>query len=457
MKTLRLATLSLAVAAILPSLTSCRSDESPFGWTISQQKADAIIQLKLNVAETRAAADETAISKLTVLVFDENDALETTKNVDVTKGSDIILEVSQGLKTVYVVTAQHNFLNSSATMQAFEDAIFDSTLDKIKGTDGFMMIGKSDKQLVMKAASEDALPASNVFSITVERLVAKAQVKFDNVIFGDFGIKPYSASFKAFQLNNKMRVVANGTEVGASNTHTNGTYDNYSIKGEGDYLTVVSSFDGINCAYMSENIVSNPVSGNTTFLGIHFVTYPEKYYTFDSATKKLTEIGTPTMGSTDDYYAVGIQDKEAGIVDYVLVSGSKKIATFKTEADAQAYANSLNGKETSATTVSQTDAPLMAPSLTRAASTFEVIKFDKGNVYYRVNITHTEDSKSELKVLRNRFYKVNINSVSTLGFSDDKLLRPTNPDTGLDTSSKYWSSVNIDVAPWEEIEQNADL
>ncbi len=141
----------------------------------------------------------------------------------------------------------------------------------------------------------------------------------------------------------------------------------------------------------------------------------------------------------------------------MLVSGSKKIATFKTQEDATTYAASLNGGDASASTVSQTDAPLRAPSLTRAASSFEVFTFDKGEVYYRVNIAHTEGTETQLKVLRNRFYKVNINSVSTLGFGSEELLRPTNPAAGFETLSKYWISVNISVAPWQEVEQNADL
>ncbi len=457
MKNLRLASLSLAVAAMLPSLTSCRSDESPFGWTISQQKADAIIQLKLNVEETRAAADERAISKLTVLVFDEQDAFETSKNVDPTENTDIILEVSQGLKTVYVVTAQYDFTNNCTNIQDFENSTFSSTLADLKGTDGFMMIGKSAKQMVMKASSADALPASNVFAITLERLVAKAQVKSALVDGSNFGINFGEASFKAFQLNNSMRVVANGTEVNPSETDNvvKGTFDNYTLDGEG-YFSAVSEFTGEDCAYMSENIVATPVSGNTTFLGIRFATTPEKYYTYDSNDKSLKD-SEETPAASSDYYVVGIQDKSAGVVDYVLVPGSKKIATFKTQEEAAAYAASLNGGDASAVTVSQTDAPMMAPSLTRATSSFEVITFTGGNVYYRVNVAHSEGSETHLKVLRNRFYKVNINSVSTLGYSDDELLRPSTPNSGFETSSKYWISVAIDVAPWQEVMQDANL
>ncbi len=458
MKSLRLASLSLAVAALLPSLTSCKSDDTPFNWGDNNQKTDAIIQLRLNVEETRADDYESAISKLTVLVFNESNDLELTENVDVTVNTDVTLEVTHGFKTLYVVTAQYDFQKNSTNIQEFENSVFDSTLDDLKGTDGFMMIGKSERKQVMISSSKDEIPASNVFSINLERLVAKAQVYVatPNPNVGEFGIEFGNASFKAFQLNNKMRVLANSTEVEPSTTHTNGTYDNYTVEGD-DYLSAVSSFSSTGeGAYMSENIVANPVSGNTTFLGIRFATTPEKYYTYDSSDKSLKESADSPVASSD-YYAVCIQDKSAGVVDYVLVPGTKKIATFKTQDDAAAYAASLNGGEAPAVTVSQTDAPLMAPSFTRAAGSFEVIKFEEGNVYYRVNVAHTEGTETQLKVLRNRFYKVNINSVSTLGFSSDELLRPLNPDSGFESSSKSWISVNIEVEPWQEVPQDAYL
>lgn len=462
MKNSKLAFLSMAVAALLPSVVSCRSDESPFGWTFSQQKADATIQLRLNVEETRAgevsSSEEDMIKKLNVLVFNENNTLETSANFTLEEGQAAVsLEVSHGLKTIYVVAAKEDFYAvDKGKMTDFENSIFGSKLTDLKTSDGFMMIGKSARQQVMISSSSTDLPSSNVFSINLERLVAKTQVKSAQVDGSAFGIEFGDASFKAFQLNDKMRVVADGRDViSYVDNDGNGTYEGYTVDGEG-YLDAVADFSGSDCAYLSENIVSNPVSGNTTFLGIRFATRPAKYYTFDSADKSVKESSEETVLAAD-YYTVGVQNKSAGVVDYVLVPGSKNILTFKTQEDAEAYASSLNNGVSSAVTVSQTESPMSAPAFTRAAATFDVIKFDKGSVYYRVNIAHKEGADSQLKVLRNRFYKVNINSVSSLGFSSDELLRPTDPASGFDTSNKSWISVAISVDPWVEIEQNADL
>ncbi|MDE6549455.1 MAG: Mfa1 family fimbria major subunit [Muribaculaceae bacterium] len=474
MKTLRLASLSLAVAALLPSITSCSSDPSPFDWTISTENSTAKIQLRLNVEDTRAGelstAEENKITKVTVHVFDEKGNLEVTKNATVTSGTNTVdLEVSNGLKSIYVVSAKSN-VNPSVgiSLTEYENKTFNSSLSNIiTEEDGFVMVGYSEEQQqVMITASKDDLPASNIFNIKLVRLVAKAQVKNNSTVDGSaFGISFGAASFKAFQLSEKMRVKHNASDVFDSyvDTNNNGTYDNYTL-GVGEYLSAVSSdFSADGCAYMSENIVSKPLSGNTTFLGIRFATTPVKYYTYDTSNKSVKE-STDTPVASTTYYAVGIQDKINGMVDYALVPGSKNIITFKTEEDAQKYMTSLNNGDASAITVSQTEKPMMAPSVEEEAGTapeFEVITFDKGYAYYRVNIAHEDTSgdtpKQKKMVMRNRFYKVNINSVKSLGFSSDELLRPKNPEAVLDAEGHSWISASISVEEWKEVKQDVDL
>ena len=243
----------------------------------------------------------------------------------------------------------------------------------------------------------------------------------------------------------------------------NGTYDNYTL-GVGEYLNAVTSdFTAEGCAYMSENIVLEPKSGNTTFLGVRFATTPEKYYTFDATTSTVKPL-EEAPASSATYYAVGIQDKNNGMVDYALYTGTNNIITFKNEADAEIYANSLNNGDVSAITVSQTERPMMAPAASEEAGNapaFEVIKFDQGYVYYRVNIAHevTSGDSTSLKkmVVRNKFYKVNVNSVRSLGFSSEDLLRPKNPEAVLDAEGHAWISASISVAEWEEVRQDVDL
>lgn len=471
MKTLRLAFLSLAVAVLLPSITSCKSDDSPFDWTISNESTNATILLRLNVEETRAGEMSTTaereIKKVTVLIFNEKEELELNKSVNVIAGSNTVsLEVSNGLKTIYAISAKSN-VNPGVGMSIteYENKIFTSTLANLKTDDGFVMVGKSGEQQVMISASEDELPSSNIFDIKLVRLVAKAQVKSASIDGSSFGISFGAASFKACQLNERMRVVHNGSDVFTAyvDGNNNGTYDYYSLRDKENYLNSVADFTADGCEYMPENIVARPLSGNTTFLSIRYATTPEKYYSFNSTNSKVEAMSDTPIASTT-YYAVGLQDKTNGVVDYALDNSSKNIITFKNQADAEAYTTSLNNGDSSAFTVSQTETPMKAPSVAEEAAgalQFEVIPFESGYVYYRVNIAHQDTSgdsdKSTIKVMRNKFYKVNINSVKSLGFGSEALLRPSNPAAELDAEGHSWISASISIAEWDEVNQNVDL
>lgn len=469
MKKIKFAAIILVVSILLPQMTSCKSDENPLDINVTTESNAATIRLRLAVEDTRAGesstTEENEIKNVTVHVFDANHKLEITKNVNVTSDNKTVnLEVSNGLKTIYVISAKSN-VNPTVgiTLENYENSIFTSTLDNLKTDNGFVMVGKSNEQQVMISGSGEELPASNVFDIRLTRLVAKAQVKTGSIDGSSFGISFGGASFKAIQTNDRMRVVHNGTDVFSSyiDSNNNGTYDNYSLRASNSYFSAVTTdYTSSGCEYMSENIVSNPVSGNTTFLSIRFSTTPEKYYTFNATNKTVEESSeTPTASTT--YYAVGIIDRSNGIVDYAL--HSNKIITFKAQEDADAFVNSLNNGESSTFTVSQTDNSFT--SATRAESTnvrqFETVKFDSGYAYYRVNIAHKEQegdrTVEKFKVIRNKYYKVNINSVNTLGFNSESLLRPGNPEAKLDAEGHSWIAASISVVDWDVIEQNVDL
>ncbi|MDE6695893.1 MAG: Mfa1 family fimbria major subunit [Muribaculaceae bacterium] len=481
MKILNLAAYALIIASLLPSMSSCKSDANPFDMMMSfpssTENNKATIQLRLSVEDTRAGELSTElekkINKVTVHVFNEKRELEATKNFSLTSGSTTVtMEVSHGFKTLYVVSEISNVNPQVGTsITDYENMTFISTLDKLKSADGFVMVGNSEEQYVSSTSSQDNLPASNIFEFKLKRLVAKAQVKSGNIDGTSFGITFGDASFKAFQLNQRMRVKHNGSDVfdsAASNfedSNHNGTYDNYS-EGVGDYLPGIKNagdFTASGCAYMSENIVSVPKSGNTTFLSVRFATTPAKYYTFNSTNSKIEESATAPVDAAT-YYAVGIHDRDNGFVDYAINSSDNHIITFNSLSDATAYMNSLNKSESSALTVSQTESSLKAPAKgTRAGDTpqFEVITFDKGYAYYRVNIAHNESSsdspKNVYKVVRNKFYKVNINSVSSLGFGSEDLLRPKNAGNNVNADGHSWISATISVEDWDEVTQNVDL
>lgn len=479
MKKLRFAVSALALAFLMPSLTSCKSDENPFDSTISSEKKTAAIKVRLSVEETRAddlSTDlENKINKVTIHVFDANHKLETTKTVDVSSVdafANANLQVSHGLKTLYVVSEKSNVNPSVGTaLTDYENKVFISSLDNLITTTGFVMVGKSKEQQVIYAASANELPASNIFDIQLVRLVAKTQVKTGNVDGSSFGISFGDGSFKTYQHNQRMRVVHNGSDVFDSeadnyvDSNNNGTYDNYS-QGVGEYLSAVKDgFTASGCAYMSENIVSTPVSGNTTFLGVCFVTTPAHYYTFDSteSSVKLTD-EKPSPGS--DYYAVGLHDEANGVIDYALDNSNNHIITFKSEQDATNYVRSLGSGNASGISGSKQGSPLRAGSVSEdspasTVPTYKVVKFTGGKTYYRVNIAHREESvdtkKDVFKVMRNRFYKVSINSVKSLGFNSESALFPKNPAAKLDAEGYSNIKANISVAPWTEVNQGVDL
>ncbi|MDE6637759.1 MAG: fimbria major subunit [Muribaculaceae bacterium] len=473
MKRLNLAVSAIALSMLLPVMTSCKSDASPFDMFASstKEKGKATVQLRLLVEETRAGematSEECEIKKVTILVFNEKEELELNKTVSVFAGNNTVsLEGSNGLKTIYAIAAKSN-VNPGVGMSItdYENSIFTSTLPNLMTEDGFVMVGKSVEQQVINSVSEEDIPSSNIFDIKLVRLVAKAQVKCENIDGSSFGINFGTASFKACQLSERMRVKHNGSDVFASyvDGNHNGTYDYYSLRENGSYINSVTAFSAEECEYMSENIVSKPVSGNTTFLSIRFATTPVKYYTFDSSdlsVKSLDE--TPSASTT--YYAVAIQDQTTGVVDYALDNTNKHIITFKNKVDAENYMNSLNNGDASTITVSQYDTPLKVASRSEQVTSmpnFEVITFQDGYVYYRVNIAHQDTSgdadKTTIKVVRNKFYKVNINSVKSLGFSSESLLRPSNPNAVLDAQGHSWISANVTVADWDEVKQNVDL
>lgn len=481
MKKLRLASVTLSALTILPFLGSCSSDPNPFDKELDTiEQNTALIKLDLSVAGTRAgeatpendplATDaENQITKVNIYIFNEKHELEKTiSNVAVGSVGEpsVTLEVSPGLRTIYVITAQSGVNPAKGVSFAdFERQTFVSTLDKLNTSDGFVMFGKSNEQQVMISATKDEMPSSNVFPITLTRLVAKAQVKASSLDGSSFGFTLGAISFKSSQTSDRMMLVHNGSDLVSNyeDSNNNGTYDNYSIGDSHPYLnSVATDFSADGCVYMPENIVSAPKSGNTTFLSIKIATTPQKYHTF-AATDQTPQVSTETPEAGTTYYVVGIVDREHGVSDYTVDTNGHVIA-FKNQTDAQNYTSKLNTGEVSSITVSQTESEMKAP-YTRAGETstaqFEVFEYKEGYAYYRVNIAHEEKSGDSTvlknKVVRNKFYKVNINSVKNLGFSLEAQLRPTKADAVLDAAGSSWIYATFIVAPWEEIEQKVDL
>lgn len=482
MKKLRHAYLVLT-AAFMPYLASCSSDPNPFDKTIVSEDNTVKICLKLKVDATRADNDseynsdmssdaEKSLSVAYIYVFDAQKGFEAPAHtIDVLDTDAVELEVSPGVKTIYVVSARPiSELGATVTagnlIEDFNKSVLNSTLADLSVSSSddpvsvkeLVLVGKSDSQQVLVSAAKDEIPQSNVFKIKMVRLLSKTQVKY---VSGDtdskFGFTIGDPSFRVCQTNNKMRLEhdpANEVHDFSNATESNVFSVGYSSCSDLDFKLAVSDFTAEGCHYISENIVKNPVAGNTTFVSICVPMTPVKYFTYDSDSKLTL---TDESGVKDqDFYSVGVVDRKYGLEDFAMDSTTGYVVAFKSETEANAYRNALNSRDTSAITVSESETPLRAP-IARASEVnhkeFNTVKFDKGRAYYRVNIC----TGAEMKVERNKFYKITVNSISNLGFHDESLLRPGDPTSDPGNSTSAWIEAQLSVQPWGEEKQTVDL
>lgn len=371
------------------------------------------------------------------------------------------IEVKPGLKTVYVFASNKVVdLAVGESMADFEKKVFSSNLSDLKTSKGFVMVGKSEAQQVLVSANESEIPASNVFNIEMVRLVAKTQVKVvQNLDASSFGFTVGKPTFRVSQTCGMMRLVAdydNDLQASYLDSDGDGTYDGYSVGGDLQFLnTVTDNFTATGCHYLSENIVKDPVAGNTTFVSLCIPFTPESYYTYDEDRNFLSNTLMPgEVGKT--FYAIGIVDRKYGLEDFVLDPENKHVVVFKGEYDAENYKNALNGGSASAITVSETESPLGAPSANYDVNVreFSVVEFTGGKAYYRINIANAD---KKMMVERNKFYKIAVNSVRALGYHSEELLRPLEPESDPGNSTSAWIATVLSVAPWEEVDQPTDL
>lgn len=478
MKMTKKAIMCLSAFALLMSAVSCSSDPTTItGVTYPSDKdsGKATIILNLSAAATRAeedalaTADEKKISLVNIYVFDANDKYEEmAENIAVTGNETAAITLKKsGLKTIYAVSA-NNIITSTltagtTTISDFENLPFTSTVANLKNSSNeIVMIGKSAKQMVMESGSATVIPATNVFAIEMERVVAKAQVKCLANEAGDataasvvgINFKMGIPSYKVCQTNNTMHVANNDGIAQSFSNHDNGTYDGYTRFVDGEYTAQKSDFTASDCAYIPENIVADPKSGNTTFLNIKFKATPNQFYAYSDGNLTTADAtGAPTDGT---FYAVGIVDAASGMVDYVVDPDGTagNIVVFKTSEAAAAYVSALNGTSAEGITVSDTDSPLNAPSkATRSQAQFQSVEFSKGEVYYRVNLK----AGDICKVVRNQFYKVDIVNIKSLGVNSESLLYPTEPTTEPDQAPSTSIQATFTVTPWAEVDQSVTL
>lgn len=456
MKPLRLAVYSLAAVSLLALGSACTSDSNPFDvQTTTTKTPNAKFQLQLNVAATRADLStdaEKTVKNVTVYVFNEDGVLEDFKAAAVSGDTTEPMEISSGLKTVYAVAGK-TLGNPSVTIaknmsiDTFEEMIFDSNVDDLTSSNNYTMVGKSARQMIYAGAQ-------NYVPIELERLIAKAQLKLGAVSTADFGFSCNNANFYVGQTCNRMRLKPSSTDIMTFESHTNGTYAGYTrLLSERPNDGVTGDFKADGCAYLSENIVSNPVAGNTTFVILEIPMTPIYDYTCGYNGDLSSGLNTASSGSS--FFAVGLIDETNGHEDFAIDIETKRVITFNTKADADRYAAALNGGNVYATTVSEYETP-MKVSASKAPVTrkFEVVTFAGGTAYYRINI---KDENGYPKVERNTFYKITVNSIKSLGCHSMELLYPTDPEADSSVATSAMLGVKFKVAEWNEVDQEEDL
>lgn len=432
-----MAAASIMLACMSPA---CSSDPNPVGYLDfegSNKDAKTYVELDFSALGTRAStSDEAAISKVKLYIFDENDALESISGMEDVKDSKLIAETTSGQKTIYAISANDILTTQAAigmSMTEFENLVFSSQLSDIRTVDGFVMVGKSEKTEIKESKSPVNLPEGNKLSIDMERLVAKVTVTTEVRMIGGLGI--YRKYFKVFQTNDRMRFKSNGSDISEFSTHSNGTFSGYTFDDNRSYTEVGSS----DYQYMSENIVANPTSGNTTFVCLR---------TQVCATPLHSKNYMGTLDYSDNsssitFFVIGIvkSDDPQTVIDYFKYYNN--IYYYDSEAAARAGIGLYTQ-----------DSPLPA------GYEYKPIKFVDGYMYYRINIAEGTGDARKYQVTRNKSYKITVESISDFGAPTVEALCPADPNTALDEEesvSSAWGDATFTVVNWDSLDQTENL
>lgn len=462
MKKLSALAFSLAYIAVLASLlTSCSSDPNPVDFIRTDgysKDAKTYIQLSLNPAATRAG-DEDAISVVDLYVFKEDGTLENVvADIDYKENLVLDLGVTTGKKTVYAITANKILPNKMSddelngiSLDNFKIKSFESLVENLNNADGLVMSGMGEIQNLSESNSPLNIPASNNLTIRLERLLAKVEVTGSITQDNTYGFaKIDDPSFKVCQINKKMQLVP--VEISSADLedeNENGVYDNYEQHGS-DYIAINST--DAQPQYMTENLVANPTSGNTTFLSFKVRLTPSKVWylsgtNWGEASYSTTGSGTSVVKTGDTFFAIGIYDKKNILIGFIKNSNDNdKIVCFRTSQACEKFIS--NGTYT-----------ISKPAALPDGCEYKPIEYTNGYAYYRVNISDGADDAKKYRVLRNAYYKLKIGKVGSMGYAKESDLFPSDPDSSLEAveTISILSGVAFELNSWDEHEEDVDL
>lgn len=453
----KFAKLAYSLAALI-LLAACSSDRSPVDFIntdFTSKDAKTYIQLTLNPSSTRAISED-AISVVNLYVFNaadpDNVTLEKTiPDKNVTSNSVTLdLELDPGKKIFYAITST-NALKSEAqtgmTLSDFESKKFTSTLSEIcSESKGMVMIGKSDVVNIASTKTEGYVPSSNKFSINLTRLVAKVNVTSADLSssLSELGFKVNGPIyFKAFQTNNELRLTNEGYMYDSYDKigMTNGTYNTYTFDNTAIAYSEAknSSASNVQYQYVPENIVENPVSGNTSFIAIRAQLIPNKIWAYDLyAYPGVEPLSETDNYSTGNFYVCSIVKKSdpETIIDYYKSTG--RIMYFKDQ-----------------TALTQYKLKYM-PTLSNEYE-YKELCYTNGYAYYRINI---KDNKSgKYRVYRNKSYQIDLKSLNTLGVNEESKLRPSDASTPIEDSSVSYmiGESTFSISDWSTDSNNQEV
>ena len=275
-------------------------------------------------------------------------------------------------------------------------------------------------------------------------------------------------------------------------THTNSTWADFNLFDEINEptLAVTLSTETPNTMYIPENANAVPVIGNTSYVLVrgtfvpnrkHVITDVDEHgdyvYGFATGTDNISVFTyAPEWGA--EIYAVpaNITDNDKRVTHgmnttlkaYLVKANLKQY--IGSTADSPVYDGitdkyiyysvAAGAKSGIYNTVVISKNVQQANKTDYDATVVETVKYlqyTNGVTYYRINIqdnSYLDNNNLYYSVTRNNFYKVNVKSISGIGYPNDSdvTVTPENP-----ISQKTYMQAHISVEPWNEVKQEADL
>lgn len=449
-------------ALAVMGLASCTNENGPMGnngqTTEPGEPTHVTLSLDLNNAtSTKAIVDDNAteaektITHLHVFIYDKNGILENAHKIlmaDLTDGGDNVyttdeLKTTTGAKTVYAglnmtdamvalmkaTAAQH--LTSTAAKVALGDLTSEAT--------GFVMFSTQGKNATFEALPEtDIIPEANKVALTVERLASKIAVgctgAIDAIKQGAAG-KIQNLRFVVDNINT-LNYFPYAAGAAKDPNMTKAAYNVADFVIEDDFATAdnwktitpgTADKTQWNYAYSAENVTEDK-----EMQGVTRVVVQGEFIPATLIEKKTAGGDQVTWENKDNSQAAA----ETFIqLEFAEAGGYAFFADGTPDADLKEYMAFKKGVE----------AATITDEMLKAAKKV----YTNGYNYWWIT---TKEGRGD--IVRNNFYRVNINSIWAPGRTDGKF-DPDEDDEKVDEETNIEFTVTVE--PWTLVDQETDL